>query len=86
MALRWHGLQVRASWAAQMLGKAAFNFYPDGDKLVIMANDSKSFSSVSIDPLVKLYSNFSEDLNNKRGAAGNFNNLKLILIKLIFGG
>jgi len=51
---------------AQMIGKANFSFYPVGNQLVIMAVDSKSKSSWSLNPVVKAVSMFSNYFDTPR--------------------
>lgn len=49
-----HGIATSGlNMTSQMLGKASFSFYPVGNKLVLMAIDSKSATSWSLNPFWK---------------------------------
>lgn len=53
---------------AQMLGKASISFYPIGDKVLVMINDSKSHNSIN--PIAKAHawtlSTFSKEFDSRK--------------------
>ena len=58
--------EAGGNMTAQMIGKANISFYPVGDQLTIMAVDTKSFSSWSLNPIVKFISNWSDYYDTSR--------------------
>lgn len=49
----WGFVRENFSWQGQFMGKTNFSFYPVGNNVVIMAFDSKSVTSYSLNPFNK---------------------------------